>query len=160
MPDITIISDTSCLIVLQKIGELDLLHKMYGIIITTEEVAAEYGEELPYWIEVKSVQNKQTQKLLSLQIDDGESSAIALGLETDNCTLVIDDLKARRIAQKLNLKYTGTIGIIIKAKLNGIIPSILPLLVKMKATNFRISSEMEAIALKEANEIPNQNAND
>jgi predicted nucleic acid-binding protein len=40
----TIISDTSCLIVLSNIGELDLLQKTYGEIVTTMEVATEYGQ--------------------------------------------------------------------------------------------------------------------
>ena len=31
----TIISDTSCLILLEKIGELDILNKLFGTIITT-----------------------------------------------------------------------------------------------------------------------------
>jgi len=43
----TIISDTSCLIVLTTIGEIELLQKMYGTITTTIEVATEYGQSLP-----------------------------------------------------------------------------------------------------------------
>jgi predicted nucleic acid-binding protein len=39
----TIISDTSCLIVLSKINELELLYKVYGQIITTPEIAQEFG---------------------------------------------------------------------------------------------------------------------
>ncbi|MHB8337855.1 MAG: hypothetical protein ACYC6P_14985 [Ignavibacteriaceae bacterium] len=49
----TIISDTSCFIVLEKINELDLLYKIYGQIITTNEVASEYGQPLPDWIIIK-----------------------------------------------------------------------------------------------------------
>ena len=51
----TIISDTSCFIVLANIGELDLLQKVYGKIITTIEVSTEYGEPLPDWVEVEKV---------------------------------------------------------------------------------------------------------
>lgn len=40
----TIISDTSCLILLDKIGELDLLHNLFGTITTTNEVATEQLE--------------------------------------------------------------------------------------------------------------------
>jgi predicted nucleic acid-binding protein len=47
---------------------------------------------------------------------------------------------------------TGTIGVIIKAKLNGMIPFIKPLLEKIKQTDFRLSAEIELQALKEANE--------
>lgn len=43
-----IISDTSCLILLEKIGELELLRKLFGVIITTQEVASEFGLPLPF----------------------------------------------------------------------------------------------------------------
>jgi len=75
-----------------------------------------------------------------------------LALETPDSTLILDDYKARRIAEKLNLSYTGTIGVIIKSKLMGIIPSIKPILGKIRKTDFRISVEIELQALNEANE--------
>jgi predicted nucleic acid-binding protein len=87
-----------------------------------------------------------------MQIDKGESSAIALALETPSSTVILDDYKARKIADQLRIPYTGTIGVIIKAKLKRIIPSIKPLLEKIKQTDFRISPEIELQALKEANE--------
>ncbi|MEI7895994.1 MAG: DUF3368 domain-containing protein [bacterium] len=148
----TIISDTSCFIILTNIGELDLLHKVYGQIVTTVEIANEYGEDLPEWIEIATVSDKYRQQLLEMQIDKGESSAIALALETPNCSLILDDYKARKIAEQLNIPFTGTIGVIIKAKLTGIIPTIKPLLLKIKQTNFRISDEIELQALSEARE--------
>lgn len=147
-----IISDTSCLIVLSKIGELELLHKLYGQIISTPEIADEFGESLPNWVAIEKVADVYKQRILEMQIDKGESSAIALALEIPNCTLIIDDFKARKIAQNLGLSFTGTIGIIIKAKLNGTIFSIKPFIEKIKGTNFRISPELELQALKEAGE--------
>ncbi len=148
----TIISDTSCLIVLNNIGELELLYKVYGEIITTVEIALEFGETLPDWITVKNVKDTFRQQILELQIDKGESSAIALSFEFPNSILILDDFKARKVAAHLGINYTGTIGVIIKAKLKGIIPSIKPLLKKIKQTDFRISEELELIALKEAKE--------
>jgi predicted nucleic acid-binding protein len=148
----TIISDTSCFIILTNIGELELLHKVYGEIITTIEIATEYGETLPDWVEIKKVTDTHKQQLLELQIDKGESSAIALALEIPESTVILDDYKARKIASRLGINYTGTIGIIIKAKLKGIIPSIKPILEKIKHTDFRLSIEIELQALKEANE--------
>jgi predicted nucleic acid-binding protein len=148
----TIISDTSCLIVLSKIGELELLHKLYGQIITTFDIAAEYGEPLPVWVEIAEVVDKTRQLLLEMQIDKGESSAIALALETPGSTIILDDIKARKIAHQLGLTYTGTIGIVVRAKLQGIIPSIKPILEKIRQTDFRISDELEVQALKAANE--------
>lgn len=151
MPD-TIISDASCFIVLSNINRLDLLRIIYGHVSTTPEVAAEYGEPLPEWVSIVEVKDKSKQLLLELQIDKGESSAIALALEMPGSTIILDDYKARKAAQQLGLTYIGTIGIIVKAKLKGIVPSIKPVLNKIKQTDFRLSSELEAEALKLANE--------
>lgn len=148
----TIISDTSCFIVLNNIRELDLLHKVYTQIITTPDIATEYGEPLPEWVEIVTVKDKYSQRILEMQIDKGESSAIALALETPNCTIILDDYKARKIAEQLGITITGTIGVIIKAKLKGIIPSIKHILEKIKQTDFRLSADIELQALKEANE--------
>jgi predicted nucleic acid-binding protein len=148
----TIISDTSCLIVLSKIGEIELLKKVYEHIVTTTDIAAEFGEALPDWIEVLVVNDLLRQQLLEMQIDKGESSAIALALETNESTLILDDYKARKVANQLGLNFTGTIGVIIKAKLCGKIESIKPILLKIKQTDFRISSELETQALIEAQE--------
>jgi predicted nucleic acid-binding protein len=147
-----IISDTSCLIILTNIGELDLLQKVYGKIVTTTDIASEFGEKLPDWVEVVSVIDKLRQQLLEMQIDKGESSAITLALETSENTLIIDDYKARKVAEQLGLNFTSTIGVIIKAKHLGIIDSIKPYIEKIRETNFRISTELEIKALQEANE--------
>ncbi len=147
-----IISDTSCFIILTNIGELDLLQKVYGKVTTTIDIATEYGETLPPWVEISSVNDKYRQQLLEMQIDKGESSAIALALEIPNCVVILDDYKARKIAEHLGVNFTGTIGVIVKAKLKGIIPSIKPILEKIKQSNFRLSAEIELQALKEANE--------
>lgn len=61
-------------------------------------------------------------------------------------------LKQEKIAHKLHLNYTGTIGIIVKAKLNGVISSIIPLINKIRQTNFRLSEELEQEALKQSGE--------
>ena len=147
-----IISDTSCFIILTNIGEFELLQKVYGQIVKTPEIAAEFGETLPEWVEIVEVRDKYRQTILGLQIDKGESSAIALALETPNSVVILDDYKARRIAERLGITLTGTIGVIIKAKLNRVIPSIKPLLEKIKRTDFRLSDEIETQALKEASE--------
>ena len=151
MPKV-IISDTSCLIILAKIGELDLLRQLYFKVTITQEILLEYGEHLPDWIEVQQAKDHYRQQLLEMQIDKGEASAIALALETRENILILDDWKARILAERLGLTVTGTLGVIIRAKNSGIIPSIKPYLDKIRETNFRISEELEQIALKEANE--------
>jgi predicted nucleic acid-binding protein len=125
---------------------------VYGNVITTQEVSAEYGEYLPEWIEVRTVSDTNLQRVLEIQIDKGEASAIALAMETPGSTVIVDDHKARKVAERLGLNITGTIGVIIKAKLSGIIPSIKPFLSKIKSTDFRLSEEIEILALKLAGE--------
>ncbi len=56
----TIISDTSCLILLSNINELELLNNLYGTIITTNEVATEYGLPLPQWFLLLILKIKNT----------------------------------------------------------------------------------------------------
>lgn len=73
-------------------------------------------------------------------------------MEVSDSTVILDDYKARKIASQLGINFTGTLGIIIKAKLKGVIPSIKPFLEKIKQTNFRLSVELELQALREAGE--------
>lgn len=148
----TIIADTSCFIVLTNIGELHLLQKVYGQIAPTFVIAAEYGEALPAWVTIEMVQDKYRQKILEMQVDKGEASALALALETPGSTVIIDDHRARKTTGKLGINYTGTVGVIIKAKLTGIIASLKPLKTKIKQTDFRLTDEIEQQALHEAGE--------
>lgn len=148
----TIVSDTSCFIVLDNLGELELLKLSYGNILTTREVVEEFGKDLPKWVDIKSPINLKFQQQLELELGKGEASAIALAVEIKDCTIIIDDQKARNIAEKLNLEITGTLGVIIKAKKKNIIPSIKPFLKKLKNTDFRYSDVLEEIALRESGE--------
>jgi len=67
--------------------------------------------------------------------------------------LIIDDLKARRVAEKFRLAVKGTIGVIVEAKLKKHIPSIKPLMDKINKTNFRLAKDVYQNALKEAGEL-------
>jgi predicted nucleic acid-binding protein len=101
---------------------------------------------------VRNATDEKYQLFVEKSVDKGEASAIALAVELRDCLLIIDDLKGRKFAQKIGLTIIGTVGIIIDAKLNGIIPSVKPLLSKIKQTNFRITEKVEAIILKKAQE--------
>ncbi len=148
----TIISDTSCLILLDKICELDILNKLFGTIITTSEVAEEFGQPLPTWFELRQPTDKNYQSIIEASVDKGEASAIALAIELDDCLLIIDDLKGRKFAHQLGLTIIGTIGVVVDAKLAGLIPSVKPILAKIKATNFRITEQLELLIIKRAGE--------
>ena len=80
----TVISDTSTLILFHKIDEFILLQKVYGELITTPEIAKEFGEVLPDWIKIQSAADKKYQDFLYTQVDYGEASAIALASEFED----------------------------------------------------------------------------
>ena len=146
MPNI--ISNTSCLIVLDNIGMLDVLKELYGKVFITEEVSKEFGKTVPDWIEVRKVSDNKYLKLMKNFVDLGEASTIALAFETDDIVIILDDLKARKLAQKLNLKITGTIGVLVKARKRNIITSTQEVLNRLRNEGFRISDEIEKEFLK------------
>ena len=81
-----------------------------------------------------------------------EASAIALAANFKDSVLIIDDLKARKIAEGLNLVFTGTLGLILKAKELGFIKLVTPTLKKIQGTNFRINEKLVSEIMKAADE--------
>lgn len=67
---------------------------------------------------------------------------MALAKEFDDVLLLMDDLKARKLAIRLNFKVTGSLGVIHKAKQLSLISSVKPLIEKLLLTDFRISDKM------------------
>jgi predicted nucleic acid-binding protein len=114
-----IISDTSSLSNLINIGRLDLLEKLYNNVTITPEIYNEYKlkfkDELPNWITTKEVKNKEKVIEINKEYGIGESSAIALALETPNTLIIIDDQEAKLYASKIGLSVIGTIGVIKQA---------------------------------------------
>ncbi len=143
----TIISDTSCLILLYNIGELNLLQKLFGKVLITTVIAKEFGSTLPSWIEIADPVNKDYELILQEKLDEGEASAIALAVEQKDCLLILDDQKARKLVSDLGIHFTGTLGVLVDAKLQGHLSSIRDVLQKIKQTNFRISPDLEKIIL-------------
>ncbi len=106
-----IISDTSCLITLDKINQLIILKNLFKIITVTSVIAEEFGQSLPDFIEIQNPSQKMFQSILQMNIDAGEASAITLALEYKDPLIIVDDIKARKIAEELKLNITGTLGI-------------------------------------------------
>lgn len=148
-----IISDASCLILLDKINEIALLKLIGDTVLITPEVKREFHKQLPDWVQVKNVENVQYQKILEYELGAGEASSIALGLELKNSVLIIDELKGRKIAERLSLKYSGTFGLILKAKQMGLVKEVKPIIDKILETNFRISNQIITAVLQAADEI-------
>ncbi len=76
-----------------------------------------------------------------------------MAFELRDSLLIVDDLKARNLADELGIKYTGTFGVIIEAKLSGIIESVKPFIDKIKQTIFHLSETLEEKILLKAGEL-------
>lgn len=137
-----VIPDTSCLILLKKIGALELLSQLYDEILISEIVLEEFKESLPDSFKVVPFKDRVFFSILCQQLDPGEASVISLAGETSDFLMVLDDLKGRKIAAALDLNFTGTLGLIIKAKRIGLITKIEPYVEKLIAAGIRISPQV------------------
>ncbi|MEO3406165.1 DUF3368 domain-containing protein [Mucilaginibacter sp. CAU 1740] len=136
-----VITDASCFIILDKISALHILDNLFSKVITTPEIALEYGKKLPHWVSVQSVQNKDLQNQFENIVDEGEASAIALAAEVNCDYLLTDDRAARRLAEQKGIIVKGSAGVLLFAKQKGIISLLRPYLEQIQQTNFRISQQ-------------------
>jgi predicted nucleic acid-binding protein len=137
-----VISDTTSLILFDKIGKLDLLQKLFNQVTITSKIADEFKKKLPEWITIKDPENTNQLLTLAKSLDLGEASALALSLETGNCLLILDDLKARKLAEGLKLKFTGSIGILLLAQRKGLINNMDEIISIIQSTDFRLTNAL------------------
>ena len=134
-----VISDTSPIINLAIIDKLDLLPQLFATIVIPEAVFNEIviiGKGLPgsdiienaKWVEVKACNNRILINSLLDYVQIGEAEALTLALELHADTIIVDEAAARNLAEQFGLNFTGLLGILIKAKEHGLIPSVKPLM--------------------------------
>ena len=141
------VTNSTCLIGLERIGRLDLLPQVFSTVFAPPAVAAEVRSPLS-WLRVQAVQNAVAVTTLKTQMDAGEAEAIALAMELGDVLLILDDKKARRVAQQLNLKVIGTVGMLLRGKRQGVIAEIKPLVLALLQADFRISEGIVREALR------------
>jgi len=126
-----VFSNTTPFIALARINQTSLLEKIFGKIYAAESALLECEEGgkiiVPdlgklSWIEV--VPDEGTLSLpVQFELDRGEKQTVALALKHNADVVIIDERMGRRIAEYFGLHVTGTLGILAKAKANGLIPS-------------------------------------
>ena len=130
----------------------DEVHSLYHEVYITRKIAEEFQLTLPDWIFIHEPKNVHVQSVLSFIIDAGEASAIALAYDYQDVILIIDDLKARKEAARLGFNITGTLGVLIKLKKEGLIISMKQKIFQLKEIGFRISPQIIEEILKSAAE--------
>ena len=75
---------------------------------------------------------------------------IALALAHENAVVLIDEKKGRRIAREHGLPVIGTLGVVLRAKQQGLISAVKPLMDLLAATGFRMSDALYQDVLRRA----------
>lgn len=158
MADGPVVADTTPLITLAGVGLLDLLPRLYGEIWIPEAVRAEYEvgrrgsepllEALP-WVVVKAVRVEHP--ALS-GLGPGEAAAVSLALGSRARVVMLDEKAGRRVAGKLGLPVVGTLALLLRAKRQGMLPSVGPVLDAMAAQGRYVSDRLRSDVLRTADE--------
>ena len=156
-----IVSNTTPIISLLKLNRLELLQKLYKQIYIPTAVyneieagkAKEYYKDLSEinWINIAEIQDKQAVKYF-LDLDAGEAEAIVLATELNADLIILDEKLGRFHAKHADLKVTGTIGILIKAKSEALIGKLKPLLDELTDKEVWISEKLKSEILKKIEE--------
>lgn len=160
-----VVSDTTPISELAKVGYLDLLYELFEQVIIPQAVyselttgnhpAAEMVSTLS-WLEVGQISDPKQVKVLQLtsNLDLGEVAAIILAEELKADQLLIDERAARRVAKTKQLPVIGTVGILILAKERGLIDEMKPILDAMINNGTRIGERLylQALILSQENE--------
>ena len=162
MPEPCTISNTSPLLYLHLIRQLDLLPRLYNAVFVPPAVVDELhagairGVDVPQlttlpWLRVMALASTASIPMV-MDLGRGEAEVIALGLENPNSRLILDDTLGRRIARLQNLQFTGTVGVIVKAKQRGLVSAVLPVIVQLQEVGLWLSNEVVAEVLRQADE--------
>jgi predicted nucleic acid-binding protein len=133
-----IVSNASPLISLARIGQLEILQRLYGELTIPEAVwrevvvegAGQPGAkevETASWIQVQPATNRDLVQALRQELDAGEAEAIALALEVEAALLLMDEHLGREMALHMKVRCIGLIGILVEAKHKGLVDHIRPL---------------------------------
>lgn len=148
-----VIADSTPLIYLSAIGRFDLLQKLYGRITIPSAVADEVvtqgagrwgaaetaGAD---WIDRRDLSDPGRLGSLPAQLDGGEKEVIALAEDLQADLVIMDEAAGRRELARRGTAFLGTVGVLMQAKQQGLIPSLRPELDQLRACGFHLSDRV------------------
>lgn len=158
-----VIADTGPLIVLARIDRLELIRQLWNRVVVPPTVWAEAVVEVPEapgasriraassWIEIEE-SDEDVLAPIALLLDQGEAEALALAVGNRNATVLLDDLRARKLAKRMNLHVTGTVGLLLVAKKRGLIENVREPLVQLSEVGLHLSESLIRSVLAKAGE--------
>ena len=160
MPEVVV--NSTPLIILCRINQLNLLKELYHEIMIPEAVLREVTakndavslrlQSAGEWIHIESIKDQSEKAMYKARLHDGEVEVMILAGERDAKLLIIDDNAAKKTAKYLGFPVTGTLGVILRAKREGIIPEVRPLIAEIRRSGFYVSDAVEQAVLEQAGE--------
>lgn len=156
-----IFSNTTPLIALSSIGQLDLLPQLFGELYVVDTVVNECAKGgkvfVPdltklAWLNCVNHENYAHNSLL-ITLDDGEKHTIEAALAMQASVTIIDEKLGRNFAEYLGLNVTGTLGVLLKAKQQHKIPSFLSCVKAMQQQGIRYNNQLVEKLAKHIGEI-------
>lgn len=161
MPE-EVISDTSPIQYLYQAECLDLLPQLYGSLTVPHGVAQEIaigreqGISLPDLSELAWLRLQAAPALPALlQTADlglGEREVLALAADRPTARVLLDERLARHFAKRLEIPYTGTLGVLLRAKKKGHLPAVRPLIDRLQELGFWLAAATRRAVLEIAGE--------
>jgi predicted nucleic acid-binding protein len=156
-----VVSNTTPILSLLKIGKLDILKALYETILIPQAVYQEIetGKNREFytdvgkldWIAIERITSRH-ERMYLFDLDDGEAETLILAQEQNADLVIIDEKCGRRYARQLGMATTGTIGVLLKAKKQGLIAEIAPLLQDLLDKQTWLGAELVKKALELAEE--------
>jgi len=157
-----VICDTSPIQYLYQLELLDVLPALATNVLAPPAVVKELeegrvlGVPLPDiaaldWFTIRRPLSDLAAPLVT-DLGPGETEVLMLALELREAVVVLDDARARRMAEALDLRLTGTLGLLLDAKRAGLIPAVGPYLDRLQKLRFRLALHTRAAVLKLAGE--------
>jgi len=157
-----VVSNTSPILNLAIVGQLDRLRQQFGqiqippVVLDELKIAEDRPGSQPIqaaitagWIQVQPVSNHSLVQLLRQTLDGGEAEAISLALELQSDWILLDERDGRKVAKSLGLQVTGVLGVLLRAKESGDLPSLQPVIADLtENAGFRIAPELLARVLQ------------
>jgi predicted nucleic acid-binding protein len=161
-----VVVDSSVLISLAAGEQFHLLQTIYSTIYIPPEVWREVSTSpKPFgtketqqarvdgWLIVQAPRSLAQVISLPFNLQPGETEALALALELPDPLLLVDDAQGRRAADALGIAYTGTLGVLLRAKSEHKVPMLEPVLELLKQrTSFWLSEAVYDAVMKSAGE--------